>query len=121
MSGLKNASACEAFEEMAGRIEQIEAEAEATAEMSEEFSGDMLAHKFSELETTQGSEDELLSLKRKMGLAPPEPAAAEAEAPSEQVRVDEEFAALNDAEQEELARALAELDAEEQASLRVQR
>src|SRR5690606_9488037 len=30
MSGLKNASAFEAFDEMAGRIEQMEAEAEAT-------------------------------------------------------------------------------------------
>jgi phage shock protein A len=120
MSGLKNASAFEAFEEMAGRIEQMEAEAEASAEITEEFTGDILAHKFAELETTQGSEDELLDLKRKMGLAPaaPEPKVAATPGP---VRVEEEFAQLDEGEQAELARALAELDAEEQTSLKVQR
>lgn len=119
MSGLKNASAFEAFEEMAGRIEQMEAEAEASAQITEEFTGDILAHKFAELETTQGSEDELLELKRKMGLAPAAPAPKATEA--RPVRVEEEFAALDESEQAELARALAELDAEEQASIKVQR
>jgi phage shock protein A len=118
MSGLKNASAFEAFEEMAGRIEQMEAEAEASAQITEEFTGDILAHKFAELETTQGSEDELLELKRKMGLAPAAPAPQAHAAP---VRVEQEFAALDESEQAELARALAELDAEEQASIKVQR
>ncbi len=115
MSGLKNASAFEAFDEMAGRIEQIEAEAEASAEIAEEYQGDVLAHKFRELETTAGADEDLLELKRKMGLAPPAPEpvpvrAPEAEAPS---RVEDEFEALDEAEQEELARALAELEAEE--------
>jgi phage shock protein A len=120
MSGLKNASAFEAFDEMAGRIEQMEAEAEASAQITEEFSGDILAHKFAELETTHGADDELLDLKRKMGLAPaaPPPKAAEGQP---QVRVEQELAALDENEQEELARALAELDAEEQSQLKVQR
>src|SRR6187399_2687050 len=48
MSGLKNASAFEAFDRMAGRIEQMEAEASAQAELNEEYSGDTLAHKFRE-------------------------------------------------------------------------
>jgi phage shock protein A len=113
MSGLKNASAFEAFDEMAGRIEQIEAEAEATAEIAGEYSGDVLAHKFSELEATQGADEDLLALKRKMGLAPPAPEVAAPEA-AEPVRVEEEFEELDAAEQEELARALAELEAEEQ-------
>lgn len=120
MSGLKNASAFEAFEEMSGRIEQMEAEAEASAQMSEEFTGDILAHKFAELETTQGADPDLLALKRKMGLAPPEPE-PQVTAPPEQVRVDDEFAALDPAEQEELAKALADLEAEEQSSLKMQR
>ncbi|MEN9577568.1 MAG: hypothetical protein RJA70_577 [Pseudomonadota bacterium] len=121
MSGLKNASAFETFDEMAGRIEQMEAEAEASAQMSEEFSGDVLAHKFRELETTAGADDDLLSLKRKMGLAPAAPPVVAAAPPAAQVRVDDEFAALDPAEQAELAAALAELEAEEQRELQVKR
>src|SRR6187431_2709058 len=115
MGGLRNASAFETFDRMAGKIEQMEAEASAQAELNEEYSGDVLAHKFSQLEQTKGAEEDLLSLKRKMGLAPPEPEPAKA------VRVDSAAAAptgtsaaLDAAEQEELARALAELEAEEQ-------
>jgi phage shock protein A len=124
MSGLKNASAFEAFDEMAGRIEQMEAEAEASAQMTEEFTGDILAHKFSELEATEGTSEDLLELKRKMGLAPPAAppkAASVPPASAPQVRVNEEFAELDAAEQEELAKALAELEAEEQTSLKMQR
>jgi len=73
MTGLKNASAFETFDRMAGRIEQMEAEAEAHAELNEEASGDTLAHKFLELEVTKGADEDLTSLKRKMGLLPPEP------------------------------------------------
>ena len=114
MGGLRNASAFETFDRMAGKIEQMEAEASAQAELNEEYSGDVLAHKFSQLEQTKGAEEDLLSLKRKMGLAPPEPE------PVKAVRVDSAAAptgtsaALDAAEQEELARALAELEAEEQ-------
>ena len=113
LSGLRNASAFEAFDRMAGKIEQMEAEAEAQAELHEQFTGDTLATRFGELEATHGVDDELLALKRKMGLAPPEPA------PVEAARVSRE-GELDLAEQEELARALAELDAEE-APLRVKR
>lgn len=130
MSGLKSSSAFEAFDQMASRIEQLEAEADASAQIAEEYTGDVLAHKFRELETTKGADEDLLELKRKMGLAPPaktEPVAAEGrvrlDAPVEaQTRVttqassaEDEFAALDAAEQEELAKALAELDAQEQA------
>lgn len=121
MSGLKNGSAFEAFDEMAGRIEQLEAEAEAGAEMNEEFTGDVLAHKFRELETTARADDDLLELKRKMGLAPPAPAPEAPVATPSQVRVDDEFAALDPREQEELAQALAELEAEEQRELQMKR
>ncbi len=123
MSGLRNASAFEAFDRMAGKIDQLEAEAEAGAELSEEYTGDVLAHKFGELEATHGAEEDLVALKRKMGVLPPEP-----EPVAKPVRIEkgaeapeEEFAKLDPQEQEELARALAELEAEEHEELRVKR
>ncbi|HEX3772807.1 MAG TPA: PspA/IM30 family protein [Polyangiaceae bacterium] len=112
MTGLKSASAFESFDRMAGRIEQMEAEAEAHAELNEEATGDTLAHKFRELEVTKGAEEDLTALKRKMGLLPAEPEPVKP-AP---VRVEQtaQGAPLDPAEQDELARALADLDAEEQ-------
>jgi phage shock protein A len=113
MGGLRNASAFETFDRMAGKIEQMEAETSAQAELNEEYSGDVLAHKFQQLEQTKGAEEDLLSLKRKMGLAPPEPEPAKArvEAPPATAGT---ASGLDAAEQEELARALAELEADEQ-------
>ena len=124
MSGLKNASAFEAFDHMAGRIEQMEAEADAQAQIAEEYTGDVLAHKFRELEATTGADEELLALKRKMGLAPaepPKPARVAVTAPQAAAArsAAEEFAELDASEQEELAKALAELEAAEQASVQV--
>lgn len=119
MSGLRNASAFEAFDRMATKIDQIEAEAEAGAELAEEYSGDVLAHKFSQLESTRGAEDDLLDLKRKMGILQPEPEPQQAA-----VRVDEQATAegqLEAAEQEELSRALAELETQHQQELRMKR
>jgi phage shock protein A len=119
MSGLKNASAFEAFEQMEGRINQMEAEAEAGAELAEEYSGDVLATKFAHLEQTAGADSDLETLKRKMGVLPPEAAPA----PREAVRVEEKEAVveLDAAEHEELTRALADLEAQEQAELRMKR
>jgi phage shock protein A len=116
MSGLKNASAFEAFDRMAGNIERMEAEAEATSELHEQFTGDTLQHKFTELEAAHGVDEDLLALKRKMGLAPPEAPPA---APP--VRVEATPQGVDAAEQEELARALAELDAEQNEPLRMKR
>jgi phage shock protein A len=120
MSGLKNASAFETFDRMAGRIEQMEAEAEAHAELNEQATGDTLAHKFRELEVTKGADEDLTALKRQMGLLPPEAPTAQA-AP---VRVEASAhtsTPLDAAEQDELARALADLDAEEQQQLRLKK
>ncbi|RLB62789.1 MAG: PspA/IM30 family protein [Deltaproteobacteria bacterium] len=115
MSGLNNASAFETFERMENKIQQIEAEAEAASELAEEYSGDTLEHKFGKMEQTMGAEDDLLALKREMGLAPPaEPPAEEAS----QVRVEaqqDEAEQLSNQEQDELAAALAELEAQDQA------
>lgn len=111
MSGLKNASAFEAFDRMTTRIDQMEAEAEAGAELAEQYSGDVLAQRFQNLEATAGADEDLLELKRKMGLAPAAPAPAP-------VRVD---TAPDQAEQDELAAALAELEEEEQRALQQKR
>ncbi|MCC6214183.1 MAG: PspA/IM30 family protein [Polyangiaceae bacterium] len=116
MSGLRNASAFEAFDRMEQKITQLEAEAEAGAELAEEYSGDVLAHKFSELEATAGAEADLTALKQKMGLAPPPPPPEAVQ----QARV-EPVPELDQREADELAQALAELEAEEQAQVRMRR
>jgi phage shock protein A len=115
MAGLNNASAFETFDRMATQIDKIEAEAEAQTELANEYTGDTLAHQFQKLENTAGAEDDLLALKRKMGLAP-EPPAPTPE--PKQVRVDAPVGGpapeVSKEEQDELAAALAELEAEEQ-------
>ena len=102
MSGLSDASAFDTFDRMAERIDQMEAEAEASAELSEEYSGDVLKHKFATLEATAGADQELEALKQKMGLVPVEatPVAA---------RVDEENSLGSDEELAELEAALQDL------------
>ncbi|HVJ16956.1 MAG TPA: PspA/IM30 family protein [Polyangiaceae bacterium] len=120
MSGLRNASAFETFDRMAGKIEQMEAEAEAQAQLHEEYSGDVLAHKFAQMEATHGADEDLVALKRKMGVLPPEPPPAPEARPRVEAAAAAE-AALSQAEQDELARALAELENEEQEQLRAKR
>jgi len=117
MSGLKDQSAFETFDRMAGKIDQLEAEAEAGAELSEEYTGDVLASQFAHLEKSAGADEELLALKRKMGLAPPEEAPAPVEAVPTRVEAAKTEAA-SASEQEELAAALEELEAEQQAQQR---
>ncbi|MEM9694374.1 MAG: PspA/IM30 family protein, partial [Myxococcota bacterium] len=86
MGKLNQAGALATYERMEERINQMEAQAEATSELAEEYSGDTLAHKFGQLEASQGADDDLAALKQKMGLAAaPEPETAEP------VRVDEEI------------------------------
>jgi phage shock protein A len=113
MSGLKDQSAFETFDRMSGKIYQRVAEAEPGAELQEEYSGDVLASQFSHLEKTAGAEDDLMALKRKMGLAPPEEAPAPAAREAVQARVEAPATAPSAAEQEELAAALEEMEAEQ--------
>ena len=70
MQGLGDTSAFDTFDRMAERIQLMEAEAEAGAELAGELSGDTLESKFLQLERgAGGSEDDALSeLKAKMGL-----------------------------------------------------
>jgi phage shock protein A len=123
MSGLRDQSAFETFDRMAGKIDQMEAEAEAASELQEEYSGDTLASQFANLEKTAGADEEMIALKRKMGLLPPEPspeavsAPARVEAPTKGAAATTTVSATP-AEQEELAAALEELEAEHQAEQR---
>jgi phage shock protein A len=115
LGGLKSASAFEAFDQMSEKIERMEAEAEASATIAEEYSGDVLKHRFDQLEATAGADMELLDLKRKMGLAPPAPA-------PQPMRVDAGAAPAPDqAEQDELAQALADFEAGERRELTAKR
>src|SRR5215468_423595 len=54
MSGLRDQSAFETFDRMSQKIDQIEAEAEAGAELAGEISGDTLESKFKQLEASGG-------------------------------------------------------------------
>ena len=98
MSGLSDASAFETFDRMAEQIDQMEAEAEAGAEVAEQYTGDILKHRFSELEATAGADLELEALKRKMGLVPAEqpPVGARVASPEEE-HEEEELAELEEA------------------------
>jgi phage shock protein A len=111
MSGLRDQSSFETFDRMSQKIDQIEAEAEAQTELAEEATGDLLASKFQQLERAHSSDDDLVALKRKMGLLPPE----EAPAPAAQVQARVEPARPRKSEQDEVADALEELEAEQQA------
>ena len=70
MQGLGDTSAFDTFDRMAERIQLMEAEAEAGAELAGELSGDTLESKFLHLDQGgAGCEDDALSeLKMKLGL-----------------------------------------------------
>lgn len=97
MSGLSDTSAFDTFDRMSSKIEQMEAEAEAGAELAEEYSGDVLASKFSQLEATAGADEDLEALKKKMGLVEEEAPAVEARVDAEEEVSEAEMAELEDA------------------------
>jgi phage shock protein A len=68
MSSMSDKSAFEGFERMTEKIEEQERKALAAAELTEEFSGDSLARQFESLEYKGSVDQQLLSLKQKMGL-----------------------------------------------------
>lgn len=69
MSGLNDTSAFDAFDRMTEKVDQLQAQAEASEEMNQEFTGDQLEKKFEKLGTTTSvSVDTALSeLKARMG------------------------------------------------------
>jgi phage shock protein A len=114
MTGLHDHSAFETFDRMSQKIDQLEAEAEAASDLAEEYTGDVLSSQFEQLERQHSTDDDLVALKRKMGVLPPEP--AQTPAPPVQARVEAPAeAAVSASEQEELAAALEEMEAEQQA------
>jgi phage shock protein A len=78
MQGLSDTSAFDTFERMAQKVDQIEAESDASAELGSELAGDTLQQKFKALEAgSVGTDTALAELKARMGLAPlPEAKAA---------------------------------------------
>jgi phage shock protein A len=91
MRGLSDTNAFDSFERMAQKVDQIEAEAEASHELGNELTGDTLAHKFKALESGSGGDHALAELKAKMGLGPA-PSATRGALPgqTERVAVEEE-------------------------------
>ncbi|MEC9398412.1 MAG: PspA/IM30 family protein [Myxococcota bacterium] len=68
MSGLTDESAFDAFDRMSEKIEQMEAEAEASSELADDFAGNSLDNQFANLEAESGADSELEALKAKMGM-----------------------------------------------------
>lgn len=66
MTGLSDTSAFESFDRMATRVEQLEAQASAALEISEELSGDALEQRFRALESGSDVDQELAALKARM-------------------------------------------------------
>jgi phage shock protein A len=116
LAGLNENTALDAFQRAEDKVLQMEAEAEATGELAEEYSGNVLEHRFAKMEVNQGATDDLELLKQKMGLAPvPEPTPEQVRVEADAGGATDELAELSQAEQDELAAALAELDEQEQA------
>jgi phage shock protein A len=115
LNDLQDTTGQTAFARAEEKVLKAEAEAEAATELAEEHSGDQLEHRFNRMEVDHGAMEDLEMLKQKMGLAPA-PAPKEE---SQQVRVEDQhadpLANISQAEQDELAAALAELEAQEQA------
>jgi phage shock protein A len=93
MKGFGDTSAFEQFDRMAERVERMEAQAEAAAEIAGEMQGADLDAQFRSLEQQSGSSDALAALKARMGVAQApvpaaQPATTQAEAPAEE---EEEF------------------------------
>jgi phage shock protein A len=66
MTGLTDTSAFESFDRMASKVEQIEAQAGAAVELSQELSGDTMEQRFQALESSTDVEQELHALKAKV-------------------------------------------------------
>ncbi|MGH8067966.1 MAG: PspA/IM30 family protein [Candidatus Entotheonellia bacterium] len=66
MTGLTDTSAFESFDRMASRVEQIEAQADAAVEISQDLSGDTMEQRFRALESSTDVEQELHALKAKV-------------------------------------------------------
>jgi phage shock protein A len=66
MTGLSDTSAFEAFDRMVTRVDQTEAQAAATVELSQELSGETMEQRFRALEGSADVEQELQALKARV-------------------------------------------------------
>ena len=66
MTGLSDTSAFEAFDRIAARVDQTEAQAAATVELSQELSGETMEQRFRALEGSVDVEQELQALKARV-------------------------------------------------------
>jgi phage shock protein A len=66
MTGLSDTSAFESFDRMASRVEQLEAQADAAVELSQELTGDAMEQRFRALESSTDVEQELNALKARV-------------------------------------------------------
>jgi phage shock protein A len=66
MTGLSDTSAFESFDRMATRVEQLEAQANAAVEISQELTGDTMEQRFRVLESSTDVEQELNALKARV-------------------------------------------------------
>ena len=70
LGSISDKSAFETFERMAEQIEHEERKLIAAAEVNEDLSGDSLIKQFQGIEVKANADEQLLALKRKMGLLP---------------------------------------------------
>jgi phage shock protein A len=84
LGNLNDNSLFDAYKRQEEKIDQLEAEAEASEQIGNEYSGDVTEQKFRDLEVNRGADLALDELKRKMGVAPP----VAVSAPTAGVRVD---------------------------------
>lgn len=120
LSNINSTSAFDTFERMSDRVTQLEAEAEATAEIGGALPEASLESQFKALEASTGVEDDLARLKNKMALQAAEeerkaiggkveePAASASAPPSDEEVEDASKAAEIDAQLEELKKKLAD-------------
>lgn len=66
MTGLSDTSAFESFDRMATRVEQLEAQASAAVEVSQELTGDTMEQRFRALESSTDVDQELNALKARV-------------------------------------------------------
>jgi phage shock protein A len=81
MSSMSDQSAFESFRRMEERIEDMERQALAAAELAGELEGDLLQQQFQALEYQGSADNQLLELKRKMGMLGPGEGAERARLP----------------------------------------
>jgi len=72
MSSMNDQSAFESFRRMEEKIEDMERQALAASELAGELEGDTLSQQFQALEYQGNADHQLLELKRKMGVLPPD-------------------------------------------------